>query len=297
MASLSSELLKLHSSLLRERKRVLFILQVNMSVIINSLRNCTADKEFANLCYVLIIRIFDSIAAEKNSKEAQLSILALSNSMQTLQPLFQDKDQIIETQRSELEFLRKKLTTAHITLSEDAQSATKPNLYYHEKALRHDSPKPPLPSRLLLTAIRPPLVPPKSLTSRLAVGQMDIVANSLSKESVAFPQDVAKPLSLVQHGGRMPADESADPLPREIFAARLITVASSSDSSRCEWRDRGDDSGRESDDTLDGSERSKADTSPAAEELSLFSRKITTAVESAGRERKTTVKFWTDAYL
>jgi hypothetical protein len=29
LASLSSELLKLHSSLLRERKRVLFILQVN----------------------------------------------------------------------------------------------------------------------------------------------------------------------------------------------------------------------------------------------------------------------------
>ncbi len=58
-----------------------------------------------------------------------------------------------------------------------------------------------------------------------------------------------------------------------------------------------DDSGRESDDTLDGSERSKADLSPAAEELSLFSRKITTAAERDGRERKTTVKFWTDAYL
>jgi hypothetical protein len=125
---------------------------------------------------------------------------------------------------------------------------------------------------------------------------MDILVNSLSKESVAFPQGVAKPLSLVQHGGRMPADESADSAPREIFAARLITVTSSSDSSRCEWRDR-DDSGRESDDTLDGSERSKADLSPASEELSLFSRKITTAAESAGRERKTTVKFWTDAYL
>ncbi len=96
----------------------------------------------------------------------------------------------------------------------------------------------------------------------------------------------------------LPADESADPAPPEIFAARLITVtSSSSDSSRCEWRDRGDDSGRESDDTLDGSERSRADTSPASEELSLFSRKTTTAAESAGRERKTTVKFWTDAYL
>jgi hypothetical protein len=212
--------------------------------------------------------------------------------------LFQDKDQIIEKQRSELELLRKKLTTAHIALSEDAQSATKPNLNYHGKALRHDSPKPPLPSRLLLTATRPPLVPPKSLMSRLAVGQMDILVNSLAKESLAFPQGVAKSLSLVQHGGRMPADESADPAPREIFAAGLITVTSgSSDSSRCEWRDRGDDSGRESDDTLDGSERSKAGTSPASEELSLFSRKITTAAESAGRERKTTVKFWTDAYL
>jgi hypothetical protein len=205
--------------------------------------------------------------------------------------LFQDKDKIIEKQRSELEFLRKKLTTAHIALAEDAQPVTKPNLYIY------DSPKPPLPSRLLLTATRPPLVPPKSLMSRLAVGQMDIIVNSLSKESAAFPHGVAKPLSLVQHGGRMPADESADPAPREIFAARLITVTSSIDSSRCEWRDRGDDSGRESDDTLDGSERSKADTSPAAEELSLFSRKITTAAESAGRERKTTVKFWTDAYL
>ncbi len=95
----------------------------------------------------------------------------------------------------------------------------------------------------------------------------------------------------------MPADELADPSPREIFAARLITVASNSDSSRCEWRDRGDDSGRESDDTLDGSERSKADTSPASEELSLFSRKTTTVAERDGRERKTTVKFWTDAYL
>jgi hypothetical protein len=210
--------------------------------------------------------------------------------------LFQDKDQIIEKQRSELELLRKQLTTAHIALSEDAQPVTKPNLYYHEKALRHDSPKPPLPSRLLLTATRPPLLPPKSLTSRLAVGQMDIVVNSLSKESVAFPQ-VAKPLSLVQHGGRMPADESADPAPREIFAARLITVTSGSDSSRCEWRDRGDDSGRESDDTLDGSERSKAGTSPASEELSLFSRKTTTVAERDGRERKTTVKFWTDSYL
>ncbi len=212
--------------------------------------------------------------------------------------MFQDKDQVIEKQRSELEFLRKKLTTSHIALSEDAQSATKPNLNYHEKALRHDSPKPPLPSRLLLTATRPPLVPPKSLMSRLAVGQMNIVVNSLSKESLAFPQGVAKPLSLIKHGGRMAADESADPAPRQIFAARLITVtSSSSDSSRCEWRDRGDDSGRESDDTLDGNERSKADLSPSAEELSLFSRKITTAAESAVRERKTTVKFWTDAYL
>ncbi len=220
--------------------------------------------------------------------------------MQTLQLLFQDKDQVIEKQRSELEFLRKKLTTAHIALSEDAQSVTKPNLcYHHEKALRHDSPKPPLPSRLVLTATRPPLVPPKSLMSRLAVGQMDIVVNSLSKESLAFPQGVAKPVSLVQHGGRMlPADESADPAPREIFAARLITVTSnSSDSSKCEWRDREDDSGRESDDTLDGSERSKAELSPATEELSLFSRKIATAAESARRERKTTIKFWTDAYL
>jgi hypothetical protein len=215
----------------------------------------------------------------------------------SIQPLFQDKDKVIEKQRSELEFLRKKLATAHIALSEDAQSATKPNLHYHGKELRHDSPKPPLPSRLLLTATRPPLVPPKSLTSRLAVGQMDIVVNSLAKESVAFPQEVAKPLSLEQHGGRMPADESADPAPRQIFAARLITVTSSSDSSRCEWKDRGDDSGRESDDTLDGSERSKADTSPAAEELSLFSRKMTTVAERDGRERKTTVKFWTDSYL
>ncbi len=206
--------------------------------------------------------------------------------------MFQDKDQAIEKQRSELEFLRKQLTTAHIALAEDAQPVTKPNLYIY------DSPKPPLPSRLLLTAIRPPLVPPKSLTRRLAVGQIDILVNSLSKESTAFPQGVAKSLSLVQHGGRLPADESADPAPREIFAAKLITVTSSSDSSRCEWRDRGDDSGRESDDTMDGSERSKAELSPATEELSLFSRKMTTTVaESAGRERKTTVKFWTDAYL
>ena len=153
-------------------------------------------------------------------------------------------------------------------------SNTKPNhirVSSHAAALRDDSPKPPVPSRLL-PGPPPPLPPPR----RLAVA--------------VLLSPIVQTLSLSQNGRCETVNQSAVcQTPGQLYAAGLFRRNSSkvlepSDKISCDDKD---DSGRESDDTFEGSDR--AELLPAGTSL------LSNSVVVIGTKR-TTIKFWTDSY-
>jgi hypothetical protein len=286
LASLSAQLLKLHASLLSEKKRILGIIQV-------ILQRLNQEKN----CYYIRTKLF----------------------------FFQDKDRIISYQGKELDCLRQQnraepvLASTVITrehLSKPNVGPTRPENSY--QTVEQDSPKPPLPSRHFRP--QPPPLPrsivncqdideEKSFAERLAVDETENPWNRLAvDESRSFLNRLSAgeftgitavlqlrehTHSLFQNGGQGSADQSADV---QHVTPLIVTSTSCSGEpikSCDEWTDK-DDSGRESDDTLDGSENSKdGDLLPAvATTLSLL-----VTAEAPGGTQKTTVKFWTDSYL
>jgi hypothetical protein len=181
----------------------------------------------------------------------------------------QENEKIIEAQRMELEQLRNQLNRAQaFHSSAAAQHITKPNIEdvsSHKLTLQHDSPKPEVPSRMVQ---KPPPPPPR--TNRL----------------VALPSPPCPP----QNGG-LPADLSRGDSACQLQYSRLPVrnVLEESLKGDCDERD---DSGRESDDTWDGSER----TDPVPATVNLLSNNYSNS--GSGETQKTMIKYyWTECYF